>query len=392
MPRLATSLLREAYAIHPCLPLLLRPCRDLQAARNELRWLCEHAGKVARLRRAKGRDADPKQLLKRLVQERAAGKPLQYLLGTEFFGDLEIRCQPGVLIPRQETAASVMHLTRLLRAALDLPPELRVLDLCTGTGCIPLLIADELTRCRQDVQLRLLGVDVSDKALRLAQYNLHQTQRKGRLSDTAKVAFIHADLLMEPFDVQPAQTLCLKKAMNYSRVPPFWDVFVSNPPYISPAAYWKTTTRSVRGFEPKLALVPPLPADPATDTEHGDIFYPHLLAMARDVEAKIVLLEVADLAQAGRVAEMAQNMAIFDGIEIWRDQPDQPAEERGAQPSRFPIIGQGNGRSVLCWRARGGSWLGKGPSPVSPLDDARRLWESHRVSSSFFDFKFNSRL
>jgi methylase of polypeptide subunit release factors len=75
----------------------------LQAAQNELRWLREHVEKVAKARRAKGDIIAKASLLQQLVKDRAAGKPLQYLLGTEYFGDLEIRCRPGVLIPRYKT-------------------------------------------------------------------------------------------------------------------------------------------------------------------------------------------------------------------------------------------------------------------------------------------------
>jgi methylase of polypeptide subunit release factors len=100
MPRIPTSLLRKAHAIDLFLPALLAPCRDLHAAQNELRWLREHVEKVAKARCAKGDVLAKGALLRQLVKERALGKPLQYLLGTEYFGDLEIRCRPGVLIPR----------------------------------------------------------------------------------------------------------------------------------------------------------------------------------------------------------------------------------------------------------------------------------------------------
>lgn len=96
MPRLPTSLLRRARVINPFLPALLQPCRDLRAANNELRWLREHVDEIAKARDAKGKNT----LLRKLVKDRASGKPLQYILGTEYFGDLEIRCQSGVLIPR----------------------------------------------------------------------------------------------------------------------------------------------------------------------------------------------------------------------------------------------------------------------------------------------------
>lgn len=100
MPRIPTSLLRKARTIDPFLPGLLGPCRDLETARNELRWLRDHVKKVAQARRAKGDTLAEGALLGQLVRKRGRGTPLQYLLGTEYFGDLEIKCKPGVLIPR----------------------------------------------------------------------------------------------------------------------------------------------------------------------------------------------------------------------------------------------------------------------------------------------------
>jgi methylase of polypeptide subunit release factors len=100
MPRVSTSLIRKARAIDILLPALLAPCRDLQAAQNELRWLREHVEQIAQARRGKQDRLAKGTLLRQLVHERARGKPLQYLLGTEYFGHLEIRCKPGVLIPR----------------------------------------------------------------------------------------------------------------------------------------------------------------------------------------------------------------------------------------------------------------------------------------------------
>jgi hypothetical protein len=185
-----------------------------------------------------------------------------------------------------------------------------------------------------------------------------------------------ADILIDPFaDQMDALARSLKNALNHKRLPSFWDVLISNPPYISPSAYWKTTTRSVRGFEPKLALVPPSTAK-QTDTEQGDRFYPRLLNIARDIEAKVVLLEVADLDQAIRVAQRAQSLDIFDGIEIWRDQPDRT--EFSTVENDIPVIGEGNARSVLCYRGLGTSWLDKTSTTImfSSEDDAQRLFWS----------------
>ncbi|KAF1835236.1 S-adenosyl-L-methionine-dependent methyltransferase [Decorospora gaudefroyi] len=405
MPRIPTSLVRTARAIDPLLPALLAPCRDLQTAQNELRWLREHVEKVAKTRRANRGDRLAKgALLRRMVKERATGKPLQYLLKSEYFADLEIVCRPGVLIPRADTAASITHLARLLKDAPNLPRELRVLDLCTGTGCIPLLLQHELSALstQKDVSLRALGVDISKKALDLARYNLQRRRQstnssgKHPMKKGEEIDFIRADILINPFaDQIEGQPMSLEVALDHACQPHFWDILIANPPYISPAEYWNTTTRSVRGFEPKLALVPPPPPPPlpkqyrqaesqkqTTDTQQGDRFYPRLLEIAQDVEAKIVLLEVADVQQAQRVAQLARRLCVFDGVEIWGQQPDVPATtpatptptdadaDTTLNPSTteptIPILGQGHARSLLCWRGPGTSWLNKEVPTTSP--------------------------
>lgn len=265
---------------------------------------------------------------------------------------------------RQDTAASVTHLARLVRTATNLPAELRILDLCTGTGCIPLLFRHEFAAERKDIDLRIIGIDISKKSVDLARYNLRKTEQSTQARH-GMTNFAKADVLADPFsDLVPGTPLPLRNVLNYRQWSTFWDILISNPPYISPAAYWKTTTRSVRGFEPKLALVPP-PESKLDDMQQGDMFYPRLLAVAEEVESKIVLLEVADLEQALRVARLAQSMDIFDGIEIWRDEPDsssnQPTIEDG-----IDVKGTGNARSVVCWRGVGGSWLGKATPSTSP--------------------------
>ena len=85
--RLRPGLVQLARKEHPRLLDLLKVTGSLDLARNELRWLNEHAN-------------DSKSELSELIDQRATGKPLQYILGTEFFGDLELLCKPNVLIPR----------------------------------------------------------------------------------------------------------------------------------------------------------------------------------------------------------------------------------------------------------------------------------------------------
>lgn len=97
MPRLHPRILHHARKIDPLLPLVLQATRDLGSAKNELRWLKEYITALP------PKPCQPGQYDRRLREacvDRARGKPLQYIMGTEYFGDLEILCEKGVLIPR----------------------------------------------------------------------------------------------------------------------------------------------------------------------------------------------------------------------------------------------------------------------------------------------------
>ena len=155
-----------------------------------------------------------------------------------------------------------------------------------------------------------------------------------------------------------------------------WDILISNPPYISPHSFTTTTSKSVRDWEPKTALVPlldangtrrePLPgAADDEDVSRGDAFYPRLLNIASRVSAKIILFEVADLAQAIRVAGMLVKGGQWDGLEIWRDWPGQGGKIKGkeglvVEGRSVDVVGEGNGRAVFAWRKEGGLMLGRG--------------------------------
>ncbi|KAM0793849.1 S-adenosyl-L-methionine-dependent methyltransferase [Usnea florida] len=368
MPRLPTSLIRRARAEHPFLPLLLRPCRDLLSARNELRWLREHA--IAN-RTVTHTSLDPTRTswrlhLHRMCHERARGKPLQYILGTQPFGTLEILCRKGVLIPRPETETITTHLATLL---LSSPPKpLRILDLCTGTGCIPLHLHSLLTQ--HIPTLCLHGLDISPLATSLARSNLtHNTHTKTLLpSALSQITFATGDIFAAP-------TSAAAEKWRQDT----WDILVSNPPYISPTSYQTTTSRSVRNYEPKLALVPPYPPSsssssnttthnpppPPPTTDPSDTFYPRLLSIAEQISAQVVLFEVGDMQQALRVAGMVVDgtgRGEWKGCEIWRDWPGGVGGGEGVvvRGERVGVRGEGNGRAVLAWRGeRGGGMVGR---------------------------------
>ncbi|KAI4730883.1 S-adenosyl-L-methionine-dependent methyltransferase [Aureobasidium sp. EXF-10728] len=365
MPRLQPRILHRAHKVDPLLPLVLQGTRDLASAKNELRWLREFTIEQQQ-KQHDLKDWNTQQKLRQFCIERARGKPLQYIMGTEYFGDLEIACEPGVLIPRQETAASVTHLiNRLHQGTKPLPRHLKILDLCTGTGCIPLLAYHEFTtkHGRNPNNLEILGVDVSRQALRLANKNLHRLASEGTLPPNPSLRFLQADVLAVSDSKTSTESPSLTSVLQTNSISshPHWDILISNPPYISPTAFSTTTTRSVKRYEPLLALVPSAPATLPPSIDDGDTFYPHLLSIAAKVSARVILFEVADLEQAQRIAEMARQQGIWDRIEIWRDDPGEDGEasvDMGAVDERIRVLGRGNGRSVVAYRGDAVGWLG----------------------------------
>ena len=148
-------------------------------------------------------------------------EPLAYVLGEwEFYG-LKLHVNPNVLIPRDDTCAVVQL---AINQALFLPDGPRVLDLCTGSGCIGLAIASRV----KDAKVTL--ADISKEAMAVAKRNVTDHKMGNRVS------VVHVNALEAP----PA---FLGK----------FDMIVSNPPYIT-GQEMKELDRSVTDFEPHLAL------------------------------------------------------------------------------------------------------------------------------------------
>lgn len=108
MPRIPPSVLLRAHRISPHLATLLPTCRELPSALNELRWIREHvllsSSAAAQCPRQRQQPTTKNKILERqvalLCQRRGRGEPLQYVLGSQPFGNLDIMCRSGVLIPR----------------------------------------------------------------------------------------------------------------------------------------------------------------------------------------------------------------------------------------------------------------------------------------------------
>ncbi len=156
-----------------------------------------------------------------LAQRRLNGEPAAYITGSWGFCGLDLKVDENVLIPRSDTEV-------LVETALNLSgksdSELRILDLCTGSGCIGLALARFLPNSHAVL------ADVSPDALRVAKENIR------RCGLGVRAVTIEADALAPP--------------------PPrlgSFDLITCNPPYI-PTAEIGTLDASVRDHEPRLAL------------------------------------------------------------------------------------------------------------------------------------------
>lgn len=155
-----------------------------------------------------------------MVARRAKREPLQYILGTAPFHELEIKVDSRALIPRPETE-------QLVELVIDSLGEndkpYRILDLGTGTGAIALALAFALPRAE------IFALDASLEALELAQENSLGCGLQNR------VTFIHSDWFSSLEETSP------------------FDLIVSNPPYLTDEEM-ETAAPEVREFEPHQAL------------------------------------------------------------------------------------------------------------------------------------------
>ncbi len=155
------------------------------------------------------------------AQRILSGEPLAYILGQwEFYG-LELYVDQNVLIPRDDTCAVT---TLAIDYALRFPQGPRILDLCTGSGCIGLAIASKI----KDARVTL--ADISREALAVAKKNVAANHLSSRVS------CVQANALQPP-------AAFLGK----------FDLIVSNPPYIT-SEEMLSLPDSVKNYEPHLAL------------------------------------------------------------------------------------------------------------------------------------------
>jgi release factor glutamine methyltransferase len=152
-------------------------------------------------------------------------EPIQYILGEADFYGLKFKVTSAVLIPRPETEELVhlviQHIKKLYKEGIK---EVKVLDIGTGSGCIPITLKNNLP------QIEIIALDISDAALNIAQENATY--------NNAAVIFKQVNFLDET---------------NWSSLGTF-DIIISNPPYITIEEFNELEVK-VAEFEPKLALI-----------------------------------------------------------------------------------------------------------------------------------------
>lgn len=215
------------------------------------------------------------------VRRAAKGEPIAYLVGEKEFYSLPFAVTPCVLIPRPETEVLVQCVIDHCTAAKMSEP--RLLDLGTGSGCVAVVIATQLSRAT------IVATDTSSEALSLAASNA------SRHDVADRVRFVEADRLSIPPDALPRGG---------------FDVIFSNPPYV-PLGAMDALDVNVREFEPHVAL---------TDGGDGFSFYHSIASDAPGMLAPggAVFVEIDDGA-AARVIEAVEAPGRLTHCRTWRD-------------------------------------------------------------------------
>ena len=182
---------------------------------------------------------DQKSLLNSCLDRIAGGEPVQYVLGRCDFNGLELGVKPGVLIPRPETA----ELVNFCAGFYNADDRLKILDICTGSGCIALSLKQMLPKAT------VTGWDISADALTVAKQNAER---------------LALDVSFERYDILAIDD-------EISEITREYDIIISNPPYVCEHEKKEMESRVV-DYEPSLALFVP--------DSNPLIFYKHITEFA----------------------------------------------------------------------------------------------------------------
>ena len=222
------------------------------------------------------RDVDNCQTTEYLqwIEKRSERIPLQHLTGTQDFMGLTFKVSDKVLIPRQDTEILVEEVLR------ELHDGMRVLDMCTGSGCILISQLHYSNDCEG------VGADISEDALEVARENAEQILGESRGQD---VSLIHSDL--------------------FENIEGKFDIIVSNPPYIRTEVI-DTLMPEVKEHEPFGAL---------DGKEDGLYFYDKIIKECRSFLQRggMLFVEIG-YDQAADVSRMMEEVG-FQEINVVQD-------------------------------------------------------------------------
>lgn len=231
-------------------------------------------------------DPESEERYKELIEQRRQHMPLQYILGTQEFMGYTFKVTKDVLIPRADTETVLEEVIKAVKGSdplkLKLNSEnlmgsgpLKILDLCTGSGCIAISLALIL---KPKV---CVGTDISEKALKIAKANGENL--------APMVKFIQSDL--------------------FEKVTGSYDLIISNPPYITTEKCGKLMPE-VKDHEPMLAL---------DGKEDGLYFYKKIIQEAKNYLNPDGMLAFEIGYDQGEAVKSLMEAQDFSCVEIKKD-------------------------------------------------------------------------
>jgi release factor glutamine methyltransferase len=252
---------------------------DLGEARSIARIVFEDALRVYDIQSKAPLFSIQEEELQNIQSRLLQHEPIQYILGQADFYGLKFKVNRNVLIPRQETEELVFWILETIQKEIK-NSNLKILDIGTGSGCIPITLKKKIP------QLNISAIDISTEALEIAKHNAD-------LNKTL-IEFIQNDILND----------------NQQQVLTFYDIIVSNPPYI-PLVERALLASNVTEFEPALALF-------VTD-ENPLIFYNRIAEFAKaNLNTNGYLFFECNEYNAGEVSQLLEREG-FKNVTLQKD-------------------------------------------------------------------------
>lgn len=228
--------------------------------------------------------------LRKFIERINEGEPVQYVVGEEYFFGRKFQVNPCVLIPRPETEELVRVVLSWAAHRKKFTDTLRVLDIGTGSGCIPVTLFHEIGN------VQVYATDISNAALSVALKNADVLQ--------ANITFIEHNILKENLPVTDL------------------DIIVSNPPYVTERERARMKS-NVLNFEPHLALF--------VSDDDPLLFYREIAVRAMQALKISGLIAVEINENFGKDVSELFHEAGFKDVEILTDIADKPRIVRGVK-------------------------------------------------------------